>query len=242
MEDANDILEGLPPGVREAVTSHCEPFELRAGQILREQGDTLAWSHLPYRGVLAALTVLHDGRTVETGLIGREGATPTYLESGPRASRRRLLALTDVEGCQIRVEVLHALAMEHAELREAFDSYGAVIAKVGAESLACIAHHGAAARLARLLLRLQDRTGSTQLFLTQQQLADLLAVQRTSVNEAAQALQALEAIRYSRGRILIRDREQLERAACECYSGPPRRPDADHEKRPAIADRASRNQ
>ena len=238
MEDANDILEALPPHVREAVVAHCEPFELRAGQVLRERGGPLAHSHLPYRGVLAALTVLHDGRTVETGLIGREGATPTYLESSPRTSRRRLLALTDVSGCQIRVEVLHALATEHEELRRAFDAYGAVIARTAAESLACIAHHGAAARLARLLLRLQDRTGSDRLFLTQQQLADLLAVQRTSVNEAAQALQSLEAVRYSRGKILIRDRDQLERAACECYSGPPVPAAATHEKRPASPDRA----
>ena len=45
----------------------------------------------------------------------------------------------------------------------------------------------------------------------------MLGAQRTTVNEAAQALQAAGAIAYSRGKLTILNRATLERAACECY-------------------------
>ena len=48
-------------------------------------------------------------------------------------------------------------------------------------------------------------------------LATMLGAQRTTVNEAAQALQAAGAIAYSRGKLTILNRATLERAACECY-------------------------
>ena len=45
----------------------------------------------------------------------------------------------------------------------------------------------------------------------------MLAVRRPGVTVAARTLQAIGAIDYERGRILIRDRGLLEEASCECY-------------------------
>jgi hypothetical protein len=57
-----------------------------------------------------------------------------------------------------------------------------------------------------------------------------LGVRRTTVTAIARSLQRRGVIRYSRGRILIVDRDKLKKLACECYeamrghSGPaPRR-------------------
>ncbi|HEY3254907.1 MAG TPA: helix-turn-helix domain-containing protein, partial [Polyangiaceae bacterium] len=59
---------------------------------------------------------------------------------------------------------------------------------------------------------------SEEFFLTQDFLADMLGVRRTTVNEAAGTLQRRKLISYSRGNIRIRDRKRLEAAACRCYT------------------------
>ena len=53
--------------------------------------------------------------------------------------------------------------------------------------------------------------------MTQQLIADMLGVRRVGVTEAAQRLQQIGAIRYTRGQINIVDRSILEGAVCECY-------------------------
>jgi Mn-dependent DtxR family transcriptional regulator len=45
----------------------------------------------------------------------------------------------------------------------------------------------------------------------------MLAVQRTTVTAAAQALQQEGLIAYKRGSVTVLDRAGLERASCECY-------------------------
>jgi hypothetical protein len=53
--------------------------------------------------------------------------------------------------------------------------------------------------------------------LTQEYLAQMLGVRRTTITLLAQAMQAKRLIRYSRGRIILVNREGLEACACECY-------------------------
>jgi Mn-dependent DtxR family transcriptional regulator len=53
--------------------------------------------------------------------------------------------------------------------------------------------------------------------LTQEFLAEMLGVRRTSVTEVASKVQATGAITYSRGVIKILNRATLMRMSCECY-------------------------
>jgi len=85
------------------------------------------------------------------------------------------------------------------------------------QSAACNALHRAEQRFARWLLRSHDRIGDDVMRLTQEALASILGAQRTTVNDAAQALQRAGAIAYSRARLRIVDRAVPERAACECF-------------------------
>jgi CRP-like cAMP-binding protein len=82
---------------------------------------------------------------------------------------------------------------------------------------ACNAIHDTSSRLCRWLLQTFDRVHSSQLPLTQDFVAQMLGVRRTTVTLLAQELQNKGAIRYSRGNITILDRGALEACACECY-------------------------
>jgi CRP-like cAMP-binding protein len=86
-----------------------------------------------------------------------------------------------------------------------------------AQTIACNRHHELSERCARWLLMTHDRVGAPTFMLTQQFLAIMLGVRRSSVTVAAGMLQASGIIRYSRGTIEILDRAALEDASCECY-------------------------
>jgi len=86
-----------------------------------------------------------------------------------------------------------------------------------AQSTACNRLHEVKQRLCRWLLMCHDRVGTSEIHLTQEFLAQMLGVRRTSVNSAAGALQKLGLIRYRRGLIQILNRPAIEAASCECY-------------------------
>ena len=87
------------------------------------------------------------------------------------------------------------------------------------QSAACNASHGVEARLARWLLRTRDLAGgSHKLDLTQEFLAQMLGVRRTSVSLVAHALQNAGVIHYRRGHVEITNLEGLQETSCECYA------------------------
>jgi DNA-binding transcriptional regulator YhcF (GntR family) len=63
----------------------------------------------------------------------------------------------------------------------------------------------------------QDRTASDTVQLTQQYLATMVGVQRTTVTQALSELTGAGLIRQGRGRIEIFNRAGLEARTCECY-------------------------
>ena len=82
---------------------------------------------------------------------------------------------------------------------------------------ACNALHPIEARFCRWLLQSADRSASDTVALTQEFLAEMLGVRRTSVTEVARKVQNAGVITYSRGVIKILDRAALMRMSCECY-------------------------
>ena len=71
------------------------------------------------------------------------------------------------------------------------------------QSLACMATHDVDVRLCRWLLRARDIHGGRTLEFTQEFLAEMLGVRRTSVTVVAHTLQNSGMIKYSRGKIQI---------------------------------------
>jgi len=85
------------------------------------------------------------------------------------------------------------------------------------QTCVCNHFHTIEARLCRWLAVMCERSGNRHLTLTQEFLAHMLGVQRTSVGMIATSLQASGVIRYSRGRVEIIDYDRLVASACECF-------------------------
>jgi CRP-like cAMP-binding protein len=85
------------------------------------------------------------------------------------------------------------------------------------QSVACSALHTVEQRCARWLLATHDRVGQNTIPLTQEALAEMLGVRRTTISAVARLLHERGAIRYVRGRVDIINRKRLHQLACECY-------------------------
>jgi CRP-like cAMP-binding protein len=102
-------------------------------------------------------------------------------------------------------------------LRDLIFAYTELLWLEAQQNAACNAVHDGSSRLCRWLLQCADRSGSEPLLLTQESIAEMLGVRRTTVTLLAQELQKRGVVRYIRGRITILDRAALEAHACECY-------------------------
>jgi CRP-like cAMP-binding protein len=67
------------------------------------------------------------------------------------------------------------------------------------------------------LLMTQDRVDSGSLHITHDFVATMMGTDRSTVSVAASALQKKGIIKYVRGAVIVKNRRELEKSACECY-------------------------
>ncbi len=82
----------------------------------------------------------------------------------------------------------------------------------------CHAVHPVEARICRWLLTIQAHCAGDRVPLTQNTLAQMLGVRRTTVTLIAGRLEALGIIRCHRGYMQIVDQHELEQHSCECHA------------------------
>ncbi|RZJ43120.1 MAG: Crp/Fnr family transcriptional regulator [Brevundimonas sp.] len=213
----NRLIAALAPVDREALLAQSVAIEFAQGQIFHEPGDPIDQVYFIEHGVVSAVAVLQDGRTVETVMVGCEGAAGGLAGSTPQIAFTRNVAQMGGAARRIDAARLRQLVNDRPAIRAVFSKYLAALQSELEQSAACNALHRAEQRLAKWLLRCHDRVDGAAFNLTQEYMASMLGSQRTTVNEAAQSLLKSGAITYSRGRITVTDRAALERAACECY-------------------------
>ncbi len=112
---------------------------------------------------------------------------------------------------------LKALLKDHPAVRTLLSAHEQALFAQAQQSAACNATHVIESRLARWLLRAADLHGEHELPLTQEYIAEMLGVRRTSVTLIARTLQEAGMIHYSRGHIMLVDVRALQDTACECY-------------------------
>jgi len=168
--------------------------------------------------MVSMLTVMKSGEQIETAIIGSEGVVGgSVATDGGNANTQ---ATVQIEGSAQQLPTAKFLEMYKTSdlFRSAVNRYQNVILFQAQQSAGCHAIHSVESRLCRWLLLSQDLIGAEQVTLTQAFLSHMLGVQRSTVSLCAHTLQKSGLIRYSRGKIEIRDRKGLEQCACECYS------------------------
>ena len=214
----NRLLARLPPDIAARVQRDTTTVALRRGDVLVSRANPLEHVYFPCGGACAVLTAMRDGRMVELAVVGSEGMIGLEAIVGGRT------ALDDVL-VQIATPVARRMPVstfqQHLQgmpiLRDLMARYAMAHIAAIMQSTGCNALHAVEQRLARWLLATHDRVDNDTVALTHDQLAITLGVRRPTVSHAAAILQKAGIISYHRGTVRILRRDQLERAACECY-------------------------
>jgi CRP-like cAMP-binding protein len=190
---------------------------MRRQDVLQECEQPVRYVYFIESGVASVLNVTDDGRSVEVGIVGKEGCTGLPLAVGLQTSICRVLV--QIAGTAFRIAGPKLIATLHQcpVLQSRMQVHSQIIAMQSAQIACCNRLHEVDGRLARWLLMSQDRMESDLLPLTHEFISQMLGTRRSSVTVAAGVLQRAGLIRYVRGSIKIADRQGLEEASCECY-------------------------
>lgn len=214
----NKILRGLPGKESRAVLAVLEFVELPTKTILNETATPIEFAYFVESGLASVLNIMEDGKSVEVGLMGKEGFAGIPLLVGFKTSPSRVVMQIQGSAFRIRAKDFSALLPECPQLEKALFRLSQEMSVQSAQIAACNRLHEVDERLARWLLMCQDRLGGNKVPLTQEFLAHMLGTRRASVTVAAGMLQRAGLINYTRGEVKIENRKELENASCECYA------------------------
>jgi CRP-like cAMP-binding protein len=186
--------------------------------VIYRMGDPVEHVYFVESGLLSRLAMIEDGRSAGVGVIGCEGVAGATNALSRRPSYHQVAG--HVQGHALRMEAGRFVEAVQAsrELRGLMDAYADALVTSSDLMVTCFAFHPLVARLSTTLLNAHDASGGENVLATQELLASLFAVQRTSVTSLATSMERQGLIRTGRGVIELKDRDGLERLACGCYA------------------------
>ena len=198
-----------------------EPFgtiiELEPGETVLQRGEQVSSSIFPITPTLITMVIdMSGGRSIEVASIGNGGAVGGIVSCGHAPAFSRAQVLVGGRAFRVPMEALEDAKSRSSFIGNLFCRYSDYLLSTVMQSVACNAFHSIPERAARWLLHVQSRAGD-RIELTQEALAGLLGVQRTTVNAVIRELAAEGLIGNSRGNVRVLDRAGLKRRACECY-------------------------
>jgi CRP-like cAMP-binding protein len=214
----NHLLAALPGTVWDLWLPQLEFVELGLGDVICESGGTLSHVYFPTTAIISLLYVMENGESAEIAVVGNEGIVGVSLFMGGKTTPGRAVVQSAGTGLRLKAEILKEEFSQGGPVLRLLLRYTQALLTQMAQTAVCNRHHSLDQQLCRWLLLSLDRLQSNELVMTQELIANMLGVRREGVTEGASRLQSAGLIRYSRGRILVLNRAELEKRTCECYA------------------------
>jgi CRP-like cAMP-binding protein len=212
----NSLLSRIEPAVYDELAKHVVVIDLTQGDVIAEAHDTVEKVYFPHAGIISCVVELAGGGAIETGMIGRDGAFGGGLALDDKVSLNHVGVQLSGSASVFDAKLIARVAERYPSLRQILMAYEHFNLAQVQQTAACNAVHSVQARTCKWLLRMRDLAGD-ELTVTQQFLAMMMGVRRTSVTGVAIELQKAGMISHSRGRIQILDVDKVKRWACECH-------------------------
>ncbi len=213
----NRLLAALPDAEYQHLIPHLEHVPLSLKQVLYDVGEPIEYVYFPHQSIVSALSTMADGSMVEVGLVGNDGIVGIPAALGDNIATTTTTVQIPNSAMRMKASVLKSEFGRGGVLQSLLLRYIQALYALVSQNAACNRLHHLDGRLARWLLLVYDRVESNELPLTQEFISQMLGVRRAGVTVAANTLQQAGLIRYTRGRITILNREELQAASCECY-------------------------
>jgi CRP-like cAMP-binding protein len=166
---------------------------------------------------VSLLSTTEAGEVIEVALVGNEGTTALPLMTHAQEMPYRIVIQVPVDALQATPQVIQEEFKRNGRLQNRLLCYTHSLFTQIAQSAVCNRFYNADQRFCRWLPCTRDRVESDTIELTDENIANMLGVQRYVVSVTAGGFQKIGLITYSRGSITIHDRQGLEAASCECY-------------------------
>src|SRR4051812_48247194 len=213
----NHFLASLSPDDSDLLRPHLRQDDLTLRSILFRPEEQIDRVYFPTAGIISLVVGLSDGSVVEAGMFGRNSVVGGGSALDGRVAINQAIVQAQGSSLTIETSLFSKFASESATLREALMRHELASYAMTQQVAACNARHELEERLCRWLMQTRDLLGSDTLPLTQEFLAQMLGVQRSSLTLIARKLQESGLIKYKRGHIQVLDAVHLREGSCECY-------------------------
>jgi CRP-like cAMP-binding protein len=212
----NAILSHMPEPLFQLIADHLKPIVLPVG-VLTAPYQPVQNVYFPLDGLLAMVSLLKDGATVEVaagGRLGYLGASLIMREKWEVTQGRVLIAGS---ASLISADILSFIMDSHPDLRSNLSKFVPMMLARMVWTSTCTARHPIVQRTARWLLSASADMGSPSLVITQEVIAAMLGSRRTGISQILSGWKDDGIITSTRNLITIIDKPRLEAVACECY-------------------------
>jgi CRP-like cAMP-binding protein len=215
---SNNLLEALPFDELANLRTRATTVELVVNSTLHEAGGALDHVYFPHDGLVSLLVVMPNGSVVEAGFVGSEGAVGTISSVPARTSFTRSTVITGGTALRLPFVQFERIMNQSEAFRRLIHQNNDRITERGQQIAACNLLHQLESRLCRWLLQVVDNSDDPSVVITQDNLAQMLGVNRARLNEALRSLQALDAVAQTqRGVLTIVDAGLIAERVCDCY-------------------------
>ncbi len=192
----NRLLAMLPEEDLVLLAPHLQTVALKQDAVVMRSGDRIEHVYFPHSGTVSFMVDMPNGQTVACAIVGREGALGALSVLGPSRSTTSAVVRSPGVASQISASRFHIAVGQSRAIRQMVEIHArAVLAQIQ-QVAACNALHPVENCMAKWLLHIHDRMETNVLPITQETLAQLLGVRRTTVTQAVQKLRASGAVRY----------------------------------------------
>jgi CRP-like cAMP-binding protein len=217
MSQLNHCLSSMSVEDLELINPHLKPCSLRRGETLQHHLEPITSVFFPTGSVISLATALRGGDFIEAAMCGVNGVVGGSSAFGGKLALGQATVTVGGSAQRVDAKLLEELMGQSKTLRKNIFKGEQAITAQAQQIAACNAKHGLEPRLARRLLQVRDLAGTNRIDLTQDHVAQMLGVQRTSVSITASGFQSAGLIKYRRGRIDILDSAALQKLSCDCY-------------------------
>lgn len=212
----NHLLSLLSLSDRQNLLAESNLVFLDPKTIIHRPQEAIAKVYFPLRGIISLINTTQEGLIAETATVSNEGMVSIAAFLGGSFSSNFAVVQTNCVAISLSADKLRQEFARGGNLQRILLLYTQALLAQVSHNVLCSCQHTLEQRLARWLLSFSDRLKKPELLLTQETLADLLAVRRSSLSVVANQLRQQGLINYSRGRIVIQNPVALRTVACEC--------------------------
>jgi hypothetical protein len=213
----NNLLNRLKPEDFALIADDLKHFKAATNQVLYDHGQQIGTVFFPLGTTLVSFLIsTEDGGAVETMLVGREGAVGGIVSQGKLPAYTKIMVQFGGEFLCLPISVLDDAKSKSRSLDNLFARYADCTMAQIFQSTACNAAHSIEQRTAKWILAAVDRTGETEVPLTQERLSAMLGVGRSYISRVIGRFKKEKILNVRRGFLVITDAELLERKSCSC--------------------------